>query len=56
MDKLNQVQETVAQAARAIEELEAAIDRGDQRTIGARLYELQIAIKKLEILATIGGE
>ncbi len=52
-DLLSHFQETVAQAVKAFEELDAAIDAHDYRRIGAKLYLLQIALKKLEILATM---
>jgi hypothetical protein len=50
---LSNVQAVVEQAVTALEELETAIDKQDYRKIGAKLYLLQIALKKLENLATL---
>jgi len=43
---LKQIQEALERAIQALEKLEEAIDAGDNRKIGARLYELRQALQE----------
>jgi hypothetical protein len=40
-ETLKKIQDGIEQAVTALEDLEQAIDSGDNRRIGARLYELR---------------
>ena len=46
--QLAAIQEALARAMQALESLEAAIDAGDNRKIGACLYELRQALKEAD--------
>ncbi len=50
MDKqdLQQLQEAIERAIQALEELEKALDEGDNRKVGARLYELRHALREAQ--------
>lgn len=43
---MNKLQQIIERATQALEELEQAIDAGDNRKIGARLYELRRALQE----------
>ncbi len=50
MDKqdLQQLQEAIERAILLLEQLEAALDEGDNRKVGARLYELRHALREAQ--------
>ncbi len=43
---LEKLQQAIERAIQTLEELEQALDAGDNRRVGARLYELHRALKE----------
>lgn len=48
LEILERLQDAIERALQAFEELEKAIDSGDNRKIGACLYELRQALKEAD--------